>query len=133
MISAQDKTKMQRKCYRYSVCFKQSVVQSIEKDGLSINQARERYGITGAETIQKWIKQFGKNHLLNKVIKVSTLDERDELRRIKAELKSLTIAYAELSIDHKCSEKVIQIADEMLHLDLKKKYEQELSLHSRVR
>ena len=124
---------MQKTTYRYSVCFKQSVVQSIEKDGLSINQARERYGITGAATIQNWIKQFGKNHLLNKVIKVSTLDERDELSRLRAEIKSLKIAYAELAINHTCSEKVIELADEMLNLDLKKKYEQELSLHSRAK
>lgn len=121
---------MQKKSYRYSVCFKQSVVQSIEKEGLSINQARERYGIKGGATIQAWIKQFGKTHLLNKVINVSTLSERDELSRLRTELKVLKLAYADLAIDHKCSEKVIELADEMLGLDLKKKYEQELSQNS---
>jgi transposase-like protein len=118
---------MQKKSYRYSVCFQQSVVQAIEKEGLTINQARERFGIPGGSTIQKWVKKFGKHHLLNKVIRVSTIDERDELSRLKAELKAVKIAYAELAIEHKCSEKVIELADEMLHLDLKKKYEQELS------
>ncbi len=121
---------MTKKTYRYSLCFKQSVVRSIEEDGLSINQARERFGITGGATVQKWLKQFGKHHLLNKVIHVSTVQERDELSRLKSELKSLKIAYAELAINHKISEKVIEVADEMLGLDLKKKYEQELSRHS---
>ena len=133
MISAKDKTKMQKTNLRYSICFKQMVVDSIEKDGLCINQARERYGIKGGATIQNWIKQFGKNHLLNTLITVSTLEERDELSRLRAELKALKIAYAELSINHKCSEKVIEVADEMLHLDLKKKYEQELSQYSRAK
>lgn len=64
---------------------------------------------------------------------MSTLDERDELSRLRAEIKSLKIAYAELAINHTCSEKVIELADEMLNLDLKKKYEQELSLHSRAK
>ena len=131
MISAKDKTKMQKTNLRYSICFKQMVVDSIEKDGLCINQARERYGIKGGATIQNWIKQFGKNHLLNKLITVSTLEERDELSRLRAELKALKIAYAELSINHKCSEKVIEVADEMFDLDLKKKYEQELSVYSK--
>ncbi|MEI7503555.1 MAG: transposase [Paludibacter sp.] len=108
---------MQKKSYRYSICFKQSVVHAIEKDGLSVSQARERYGISGGATIQNWIKQFGKSHLLNKVIKVSTLDERDELSRLRTELKSIKIAYADLSMEHKCSEKVIALADEMLGLD----------------
>ena len=82
---------MTKKTYRYSLCFKQSVVRSIEEDGLSINQARERFGITGGATVQKWLKQFGKHHLLNKVIHVSTVQERDELSRLKSELKSLKI------------------------------------------
>ena len=121
---------MQRKSYRYSVCFKQSVVRSIEEDGLSISQARERFGIKGSETIQKWLKQFGKYHLLNKVIHVSTVEERDELSRLKKELRELKIAYAELAIDHKISQKVIEVTDEMFGTDLKKKYEEELSRHS---
>ena len=124
---------MQKKSYRYSVCFKQSVVHSIEKDGLSFNQARERFGISGGSTIQNWVKEFGKHHLLNKVIKVSTLNERDELSRLRAELKAIKIAYAELAIEHKCSEKVIELADDMLHLDLKKKYEQVLSLNLKAK
>ena len=115
------------KSYRYSICFKQSVVESIEKEGFSIEDARRRYGIRGGSTVQRWLKQYGKHHLLNKVIHVSTVSERDELSRLKNELKALKIAYAELSLDHKCSEKVIEIADEMFSLDLKKKYEQELS------
>lgn len=122
---------MAKSSYRYSLCFKQSVVRSIEEDGLSIGQARERFGIQGGATIQKWLKQFGKHHLLNKVIHVSTIKERDELSRLKSELKALKIAYADLSIDHIISEKVIEIADEMLGTDLKKKYESELSKHSR--
>ena len=122
---------MAKSSYRYSLCFKQSVVRSIEEDGLSIGQARERFGIQGGATIQKWLKQFGKHHLLNKVIHVSTIKERDELSRLKSELKALKLAYADLSIDHIISEKVIEIADEMLGTDLKKKYESELSKHSR--
>lgn len=100
---------------------------------MSFNQARERFGISGGSTIQNWVKEFGKHHLLNKVIKVSTLNERDELSRLRAELKAIKIAYAELAIEHKCSEKVIELADDMLHLDLKKKYEQELSLNLKAK
>ena len=53
---------------------------------------------------------------------------RDTLRN---ENKNLKIAYAELAIDHKLSEKVLEKADEMMGLDLKKKYEQALSQKSK--
>ncbi|MDR2841485.1 MAG: hypothetical protein LBV75_09580 [Paludibacter sp.] len=124
---------MTKKVYRYSNCFKLQVVEAIERDGLSIESARLRYGIGGGCTIQTWLRKFGKNSLLNKVVMVQTIEERDELKRLRSELKELKIAYAELAIDHKLSEKVIEVADEMFSLDLKKKYAQALSAQSRKR
>ena len=123
--------KKERVQYRYSNCFKLSVVEAIEKEGLSIEGARRRYGIGGADTIQRWIRKFGKNKLLNKVVNVSTVEERDELTRLREENKQLKIAYAELALHHKLSESVIEISDEMFGLDLKKKYAQELLKHTK--
>lgn len=117
---------MSRKIIRYSDCFKQSVVSEIEKNGLTIQQARDRFGIKGTNTIQLWLKKYGRNHLLNKVVRVETKDQINELKQLREENKRLKIAYAELAIDHKLSEKVLEKADEMMGLDLKKKYEQAL-------
>ena len=122
---------MSKKTYRYSDCFKLNVVTEIEKNGLTIQEARLKYGIKGGATIQKWLVKFGKNHLLNKVVRVETKDERNELKRLRDENEKLKIAYAELAIDHKLSEKVLEKADEMMGLDLKKKYEQALSQKSK--
>ena len=46
---------------RYSDCFKLSIVEEIEKNGLSIANCRRKYGIGGSTTIQKWLKKYGKN------------------------------------------------------------------------
>lgn len=61
---------------------------------------------------------------------METRDELDELKRLRSENKALKEAYAELVLNHKCSEKVIEVADEMFNLDLKK-YEHELSVYLR--
>ncbi len=105
---------------RYSDCFKLQVIEDIEKNGLSIERCRSKYGIGGKETIQKWLRTFGKNHLLNRVVSVRSVKEMDELKRLRTEYKALKEAYAELSLHHKCSEKVIEVADELFNLDLKK-------------
>jgi len=124
-------SKKERVQYRYSNCFKLTVVEAIEKEGLGIEEARRRYGVGGGSTIQRWIRKFGKNELLNKVVKVSTVEERDELSRLREENKQLKIAYAELALHHKLSESVIEISDEMFGLGLKKKYAQELLKHTK--
>jgi len=126
-------TKNQRTIKRYSNCFKLQIVEEIEKNGLSIQDCRNKYGISGGETIQKWLLKFGKQHLLNKVIRVETREEMDEMKRLRAENKALKEAYAELSLHLKCSETVIELADELFSMDLKKKYEQELSIYFKRR
>ncbi len=115
---------------RYSDCFKLNVVKEIEEQGLSLSECSRKYGIKGGSTVRSWIKKYGKNHLLNKVIRIETMNERDELKRLKEENKRLKIAYAELSLNHKCSETVIEVADKMFGTDLKKKYAQELLKNS---
>lgn len=82
-------TNNQKLVVRYSDCFKQMVVADIEQNGLTIHQCQLKYGITGGATIQNWIKKFGKNHLLNKIIRMETKDETSEIQLLKKELKAL--------------------------------------------
>ncbi len=123
-------TKRGGKTLRYSTCFKLQVVKEFEESGLSLSELSRKYGIKGGSTVRSWIKKYGKHHLLNKVVRIETMNERDELQRLREENKRLKIAYAELSLNHKCSEAVIAISDELFGLDLKKKYEQELLKNS---
>jgi predicted nuclease with TOPRIM domain len=52
---------------------------------------------------------------------------REETKRLREEHKALKKAYEKLRVHHKCSEKVLEVADEMFGFDLQKKYEQELA------
>jgi hypothetical protein len=82
--------------------------------------------------VQRWLRKYGRGHLLNKLIRVAIMEERDELKRLLEELKALKLAYADLALAHKCSEKCIEVADEMFGMDLKK-YVQELSIYSKTK
>ena len=114
---------------RYSDCFKLSIVEEIEKNGLSIENCRRKYGIGGSTTIQKWLKKYGKNHLLNKIVRVETIDEIQELKALKKELRALKEAYAEVSLENKVFKTYLEIYGEETGKsdEIKKKLEQELS------
>jgi transposase len=77
-------TKVQKTTKRYSDCFKLQVVEEIEKNGLTMEDCRRKYGITGGDTIHKWLRKYGKQHLLNKIVRVETREEIDELKRLRA-------------------------------------------------
>lgn len=119
-----------RPVIKYSLSFKQEVVREIEEQGLSHLEASRRYGIKGSMTIKKWIVKFGKDHLVNKVIRIEMKGEANQQKRLEAELRRLKEAYADLSLKHQCAEKVIELANEELKIDLKKSFGTDVSSSS---
>jgi len=119
-------TKGRAEIVRYSDCFKRAVIEEIEKKGLSIEACRRKYSIGGATTIQKWLKKYGKNHLLNKIVRVGTIDEIQALRK---ELKAIKEAFAEMAIENKVYETYFEVLGEETGASekIKKKLDQELS------
>ncbi len=81
---------------RYSEAFKMHVVSELESGKLgNMKEARERYGISGKETVARWARKYGKLRLLAKVIRVESPDERDQLRELRRENERLKRALAD--------------------------------------
>lgn len=78
---------------KYSACFKQpqrAGVADLENGRFeSIQAARIHYGVGGCGTIQRWLKQYGKNHLLGKVIRVEKPNEADRIGELKRQVAAL--------------------------------------------
>ena len=87
---------------RTSTAFKLKVVTEIESGKYTIAQAARVYAITGAETIPNWIKRLGKNHLLNKVVRIEMKDEKDKIKDLKNQIKVLERALAQNQVDNLC-------------------------------
>ncbi len=85
---------------RYSEAFKLKVVSEIENGKFkTLNSAREVYDIKGGDTIQSWIKRYGKNHLLDKVVRVETKNEVDKIKQLEKEKRDLEKALADSRIE----------------------------------
>jgi transposase-like protein len=81
---------------RYSEAFKLQVVRELESGKLrSISEANQRYGIPGSETVKGWLRKYGKEHLLPRMIRVETLNEKNRLRELKKENERLKKTLAE--------------------------------------
>jgi transposase-like protein len=108
---------------RYSTNFKLKVVKQIEEDGLSISQVARIYGIKGGGTIQKWLKKYGKNHLLNKIVRVEMKGEKDRIKELEAEIRKLKMALADSTIENKALERLIEQVNAHYQTDVKKNLE----------
>jgi transposase-like protein len=99
----------------YTLAFKLQVVDEVEKGELTQNAAQKKYGIQGDATILVWLRKHGrldwspkpnmaKKHTPNK--KIEELEKK--IKRLEEEKEILNTA--------------IDVADEMLHTDIRKKY-----------
>jgi transposase-like protein len=112
----------QRVFHRYSLAFKQKVVAEIERGELKIGDAQRIYDIRGNETIQSWIRKLGKNHLLNKVVRIEMKDEKERIKELEKQVKGLESALAQSHVKNIALESLIECAEEHYQTDLKKNF-----------
>lgn len=107
-----------KKVVRYSEAFKLQVMKDVETCRFeSANAAREAYGIGGKDTVLRWMRQYGKEHLTKRVVRVETTDEQNELKRLKDEVKRLKEALAAQSIKRLVEESYFEILCEDAEVD----------------
>ena len=110
----------QRTINRYSHAFKQKVVSEIENGNLTIARARSLYGISGGETIQKWLQKLGKTHLLNKIIHIEMKDEHHKVKELEKEKRALESALAQAQLKIIALESTIKVLEEESGVKIKK-------------
>ena len=125
------KTIQQKSIIRYSISFRQMIVKEIEEGG-GLEQVKKKYDIHGGNTVQRWIKNFGKNHLLNKIIRVETMDERNKIKQLEEDNKRLKLALADAYMAKDCLEGVIRMADKEYKTDLKKNFGEQLPDNTKI-
>ena len=104
---------------RYSECFKRQVVEELENGRFeSITQARLHHGIPGATTVQKWINQYGKNHLQAKVVRVEKPDEQDQIRAYKKRIVQLEQALGTTQAENVLNATFLKLACERMGLEV---------------
>jgi transposase len=119
--------KQQGTTVRYSISFKQKVVKEVEEEGLTFAEAMRRYGIKGGQTIQKWAVSFGKNDLLNKVVRVEMKGEKDRIKELEAQVRELKVALADATLAKGALETLIDVVNEHYQTDVKKNLGQKQS------
>jgi len=112
---------------RYSMAFKRQVVAELESGRFrSIEEARSHYGIGGSMTVRRWLEQFGKNHLIAKVVRVEKPDEANQVRQLKQEIRQLREALGDAHLKSVLDKSFLKIACQRLGEDpesFKKKHD----------
>ena len=101
----------QRTIRQYSISFRRQVVGDLESGRFdSIESARRHYGIGGGNTIQKWLRKYGKNHLLPKVVIVQKPDEKNQIRELKQQVSQLQCALGQTQAENVLNAAFLKLA-----------------------
>ena len=112
---------MKKEIIKYSDDFKLTVIKLLEDETFeSIEAARRMFNIKGSSIISRWIKKFGKNHLLGKIVRIEMPDEIDQLKRLQKEQSELESALAKAHLKILSLESIIESAEKYLGIELKK-------------
>lgn len=84
----------------------------------SAYKARVAYGITGGETVTRWIRKYGRNDLLPKSVRIETMEEKDQLKEARKRIKELEAALADAHIDQCLEHAFLGIACERMDVDM---------------
>jgi transposase-like protein len=102
-----------RSTIRYSEAFKLQVLRELESGKFPTRAAAARaYGIRGGVTIESWAKKYGRSHLLGKVVRVETPEERDETQALRKRVRELEKALADAHLKQCLDEAYLEIACE---------------------
>ena len=99
----------------YSLAFKLQVIDEIEKGYLTYKQAQKKYGIQGKCTVLVWLRKHGNLDWQSQQPMKTKQPPRKYISKLEAKIKRL-------EAEKEILNRVIDIADETLKTDIRKKY-----------
>ena len=110
-----DKDYSKRTQKDYSLAFKLQVVDEIEKGCLSYKQSQRKYGIQGRCTVLIWLRKHGTLDWKSKEPVKEKQPPKKYISQLEAKIKRL-------EAEKEILNRAIDIADETLNTDIRKKY-----------
>ena len=99
----------------YSLAFKLQVVDEVEKGFVTWKQAQTKYGIQGRSTVLVWLRKHGSLDWTSKTPMKKKAPPKTYISQLEAKIKRL-------EAEKEILNRAIDIADDMLHTEIRKKY-----------
>jgi transposase len=116
MTLANEKSSSLKRTQRdYSLAFKLQVVDEIEKGHLTYKQSQKKYGIQGRSTVLIWLRKHGALDWTSKVPMKKKAPPKTFISQLEARIKRL-------EAEKEILNRAIDIADNTLGTDIRKKY-----------
>ena len=108
----------EKKGNRYSLSFILEVISEVERGKISITKAQNKYAIGGNNTIQKWIKKYGRLEVSKEVEAMK--EQEKQIEKLKKEKQELESALAKAHLKIMTLETLVEVYQENKEKGIKK-------------
>lgn len=115
MKEQEEEIRIKRTQKDYSLAFKLLIVEEIERGNLTYKQSQKKYGIQGRSTVLIWLRKHGRLNWSNREIMKERQTPHQKLRELEKKVKRL-------EAEKEILNRAIDIADDMLGANIRKKY-----------
>ena len=122
-----EKTVEKRTQQDYTMAFKLGIVSRVEKGEFTYKQAQQHYGIQGRSTVLVWLRKYGNLDWSKPILHTMSKQEETPAQKIKRLEREL----ADEKVMNKILNTMIDIADEQLGTQIRKKYNTQQSSSSK--
>lgn len=98
---------MTTKIKRYSESFRRQVVREYEAGSL-VDELQKKYGITGGQTIQRWIQKYSNEGLRTAVVRIQTAEEASRVKDLEQQVEALERALAKTTLEKLKLESILE-------------------------
>lgn len=110
-----EQKKVRRSQRDYTLPFKLGVIYEVEKGELTYKEAQRKYGIQGRSTVLIWLRKYG-------TLDWRTMNPMKGKQTPQQKIRELEKKLKRLEQEKEVLNKAIEIADEQLGTDIRKKY-----------
>jgi transposase len=111
----EEQKKVRRSQRDYSLSFKLQIIHEVEKGDLSYREAQRKYGIQGRSTVLIWLRKHGTLDWTTDNPMKGKQTPQQKIRELEKKLKRL-------ELEKEILNKAVEIADDQLGTDIRKKY-----------
>lgn len=133
-----NKTYKKRTQKDYSMNFKLSVVEEVEKGHLSYKQAQKKYGIQGRSTVLEWLRKYGNFDWENQTPYSMSKEKTPEQKLLELEQKNRLLEKQNKHLKHQAEQSdkkaiifdmMIDIAEQEYNISIRKNSSPEPSIN----
>lgn len=99
---------MTPKVVRYSETFKREVVAEYES-GASLTSLTKKYAIGNLQTIQRWVRKYGKEGLRHEVMRIQTAEEANRIYELERQVEELQQALGKITLEKLKLESILDV------------------------